>query len=154
MRPFGTFTYITQGPTGLHPRLKKCVLNQTTTTYVHVRSQSCIYVCHVYTYIRVYIRHNNYMSCNRNRMAIYCTYPDYRNCHDFLSNKIHSHQNNYTLYLNSQHPRYLIDHYIMSIIFLWPYISRISYILIAHKLIKNINLTSLFTLQIWPETTT
>lgn len=29
------------------------------------------------------------------------------------------------------------------ILWRWPYISRISYILIAHKLIKNINLTSL-----------
>lgn len=117
MRPFGTFTYITQGPTGLHPRLKKCVLNQTTTTYVHVRSQSCIYVCHVYTYIRVYIRHNN-ITCHVTEIEWRSTVHILINCHDFLSNKMHSHQNNYTLYLNSQHPRYLIDHYITSIIFL------------------------------------
>lgn len=150
MRPFGTFTYITQGPTGLHPRLKKCVLNQTTTTYVHVRSQSCI--CHVYTYnIYEYI-YVITITCHVTEIEWRSTVRILINCHDFLSNKMHSHQNNYTLYLNSQHPRYLIDHYITSIIFLWPYISRISYILIAHKL--KYKPYQLIILKIWPETTT
>lgn len=105
MRPFGTFTYITQGPTGLHPRLKKCVLNQTTTTYVHVRSQSCI--CHVYTYnIYEYI-YVTTITCHVTEIEWRSTVRILINCHDFLSNKMHSHQNNYTLYLNSQHPCYL-----------------------------------------------
>lgn len=84
---------------------------------------------HIYEYIYVIT-----ITCHVTEIEWRSTVCILINCHDFLSNKMHSHQNNYTLYLNSQHPRYLIDHYITSIIFLWPYISRISYILIAHKL--------------------
>lgn len=76
---------------------------------------------HVYMYV-MYIHIYEYIyvitiTCHVTEIEWRSTVRILINCHDFLSNKMHSHQNNYTLYLNSQHPRYLIDHYITSIIF-------------------------------------
>lgn len=118
-------------------------------TYMYEASHVYMYVMYIHIYEYIYVIT---ITCHVTEIEWRSTVRILINCHDFLSNKMHSHQNNYTLYLNSQHPRYLIDHYITSIIFLWPYISRISYILIAHKL--KYKPYQFITLQIWPETTT
>lgn len=62
---------------------------------------------HVYMYVMYIHIYVITITCHVTEIEWRSTVRILINCHDFLSNKMHSHQNNYTLYLNSQHPRYL-----------------------------------------------